>query len=187
MTYRGSFLLVALLIAGCGGSVTGATTSTGGSGGSAGGGGTGGTVIHVDAGPDAQPDSGFDSGPDAPWDVVSDYVDPPCPDATPPPITEECDLFANPTTCPSGEACYPYVQHPSGPCQPEQYGTMCAPEGHGTQGTPCGGGDCAGGFVCVITGAGDQCVQLCHLKGPSGCPSGLVCVPIDSDGYGGCY
>ena len=78
------------------------------------------------------------------------------------------------------------MQYPSGPCQQEQYGTLCEPVGAGHQGTPCGGGDCAAGFVCVLTGAGNQCVRLCHLSGASDCPSGLVCEAIDSDGYGGC-
>lgn len=186
MTYRGSFLLVALLFVGCGGSVEGGTAWAGGSGGIGGGGGTGGVIVHPDGGPDAHPDSGPDSGPDAPWDVESDYYDPGCPDAAPPPVTEECDSFAKPTTCPGGEGCYPFVQYPSGPCQQELYGTVCRAVGIGHQGDPCGGGDCAAGFVCVVTGAGDQCVQLCHLGGAKDCPSGLVCVPIDSNGYGGC-
>lgn len=186
MTFRGSFLVVALLLAGCGGSVEGGT-GAGGSGGMAGGGGTGGIIVHPDAGPDVHHhDAGVDATPDAPWDVESEYVDPGCPDAAPPPVTEECDLFAKPTTCPGGEGCYPFVQYPSGPCQQEQYGTVCRAVGSGHQGDPCGGGDCAAGFVCVVTGAGNQCVQLCHLGSSKDCPSGLVCVPIDSDGYGGC-
>jgi len=187
MTSRGSFLLVALLLAGCGGSVEGGTTWAGGSGGVAGGGGTGGVVVHPDGGPDAYPDSGPDALPDASHDVQSDYVEPPCPDAAPLPVTEECDLFAKPTTCPVGQGCYPFVQHPAGPCQLEQYGTLCEPVGTGHQSDPCAGGDCAAGFVCVITGAGNQCVRLCHLGSSKDCPSGLVCMPIDSDGYGGCY
>lgn len=186
MTYRGLLLVLALSAAGCGGTVEGGTPPAGGSGGVAGTAGSGG-VGGLDAGPDATggSDAGYDAAYDAPADVVSDYVDPGCPDAAPPPITQECDLFKKPTTCLNGEACYPFVQYPSGPCQQEQYGTLCEPVGTGHQGDPCGGGDCAGGFVCVLTGAGNQCVQLCHLN-KNDCPSGLVCVPIDSDGYGGC-
>ena len=85
------------------------------------------------------------------------------------------------------EGCYPYVQYPSGKCDKEQFGTFCAPGGTGKQGDPCGGSLCASNFVCVITGVGTQCVQLCPLVGDDKCPNGLFCVPIDVEGYGGCF
>ena len=151
---------------GFGGSTGGFGGSTGGFGGSTGGfggstGGTGGT---------------------------GGYVDPGCPDAgPPPPPLNQCDPFGSPTGCDLGEGCYPYVQYPSGKCDKEQYGTYCAPAGSGKQGDPCGGELCAANHVCVITGVGTQCVQLCPLVGADNCPSGLFCVPIDVEGYGGCF
>jgi hypothetical protein len=79
------------------------------------------------------------------------------------------------------------VQYPSGPCDFEQYGSVCAPVGSGKQGDQCGSVNCAAGFVCVITGQGTECVQICELFGKDTCPNGLFCVPIDVEGIGGCY
>ena len=62
-----------------------------------------------------------------------------------------------------------------------------ASQGTGQQGAGCQGGQaCAAGFACVVSGSGDQCVQLCELQGGSSCPPGLVCEPIDVKGFGGC-
>jgi hypothetical protein len=72
-------------------------------------------------------------------------------------------------------------------CGQELYGSRCATAGSGGQGAACSGGaDCQGGFVCVVTGAGNQCVELCPLVGNDDCPPGLVCEPIDIPGFGGC-
>lgn len=142
----------------------------------------------ADAKQDAKPDA---IGSDAKSDVIDalpDYEDPGCPDAGPP-IT---DFMCNPYEqfngdCPPGEGCYIYVQYPSEPCGQEIYGAACAAAGPGQQGDPCGGGqDCGAGFVCVVSGSGVQCVKLCNLKGDDGCPAGLVCEPIDVEGFGGC-
>ena len=181
-----------VLVTACGGSVggdgsgggtsfggsagTGATSSggfggsTGGFGGSTGGfgGSTGGFGGSTGDEGDACPRCGADAGP-------------------PPPPLNQCDPFGSPTGCDLGEGCYPYVQYPSGKCDKEQYGTYCAPAGSGKQGDPCGGELCAANHVCVITGVGTQCVQLCPLVGADNCPSGLFCVPIDVEGYGGCF
>ena len=176
------------LAAACGGSVEteggsnpGGTGGTGAVGAFGGTGGTGGTVFTggvggKDAGKDAKPDTG----------TGGTYVDPGCPDAEPPEPYYECDVFG-PNTCPAGDACYPYVQYPTGPCDFEEYGAVCIPAGTGQQGEPCGAGTCAAGLVCVITGQGTECVQICKLGGPNTCPKGLFCVPIDVEGIGGCY
>jgi hypothetical protein len=121
-------------------------------------------------------------------DVLPDYSDPGCPDAPPPFIDNECDpLKSAPGDCiTEGEACYPYVIYPSSPCEAEVYGAICEPEGTGQQSDPCYGEACAAEHVCVITGAGTQCVHLCSLTVPGSCPDGLVCEPIDVLGYGGC-
>lgn len=134
--------------------------------------GNGGSSGHLDGGKDALPD----------------YVDPGCPDAGPPIYDYQCDPYAQFNgDCAPGEGCYIYVEYPSEPCASEVYGSFCGPQGGGVQGDSCGGGfDCAGGFVCVVTGSGTQCVQLCPLTGDDGCPAGLVCETIDVEGFGGC-
>jgi hypothetical protein len=165
----------ALIGGGCGSTVTVAPAGQGG-------GGEGGGFLFLDAGEDVK-----DATP-PPQDVVSDYTDPGCPDKPPPIYDYQCDPYdQNNGDCPPGEACYIYVDYPSEPCGQEIYGAYCYPEGTGSQGAPCAGGlDCAAGFVCVVSGSGNQCVQLCHLTGDSGCPPGFVCEPIDVEGFGGC-
>ncbi len=115
------------------------------------------------------------------------YEDPGCPPQDPLPRQEECDLFNEPSGCPSGLSCYPFVQYPTEPCGQELYGTLCDVGGTGEQGEPCYGEPCAGGHVCVITGQGTQCVQVCPLVGDDGCPPGLVCVAVDVEGVGACF
>jgi hypothetical protein len=187
MAFRGLFAIgmgIALAVA-CGGSVEGDKGNTGGDGGAPGGGGTGGTGgTHL--GGTGGKDAGKDAKPDSKTGGTGGYIDPGCPDADPPPPQTECDLY-DPSSCPPTLSCYPYVQYPSGPCGFEVYGTVCAVPGTGTQGDPCGGENCAGGFVCVITGQGTECVQICNLVGKDNCPDGLFCVPIDVEGVGGCY
>lgn len=163
-----------VIAAGCGPSVV--QTATGGAGGT---GGEGGSPwsSSVSSG-------GFDAGLDA----LPDYVDPGCPDAGPPIEEFDCDPYHQFNgDCMPGEGCYIFVGYPSEPCGQETYGSLCLPAGSGTQNSPCGGAqDCGAGFVCVVSGSGDQCVQLCQLQGISGCPAGLVCEPIDVEGFGGC-
>jgi hypothetical protein len=129
-------------------------------------------------------------GADGGKDALDEYEDPGCPDAEPPPTEFHCDPFnQNNGDCGPGEGCYIFVQYPEPGtvCGQEIYGAICALAGFGGQGDPCGGAqDCQGGFVCVVTGAGNQCVKLCPLTGNDGCPSGLVCEPIDVEGFGGC-
>jgi hypothetical protein len=119
---------------------------------------------------------------------LEDVVDPGCENKPPPLESFVCNPEAQENgDCFPGEGCYIFVQYPDDPCGQEIYGSMCLPEGPGVQGSFCGGAqDCGGGLACVVTGSGTQCVTLCPLVGPSDCPSGLVCEPIDVDGFGGC-
>jgi hypothetical protein len=173
----GSLLFGVLIAVACGGSVSGEEGTGGaaggggfGAGGSGGFGGTapvggfGGTVITGGTG-------GKDAGKDAKTGGTGGYVDPGCPDSAPPPPIKECDPFG-PNTCPTGEGCYPFVQYPTKPCDHEVFGAVCAPVGTGKQGDACGATNCAAGFVCVVTGQGTECVQLCDLFGAAKCPPG---------------
>lgn len=146
--------------------------------------------VGGDARHDSKPSTG--SGPDAEVgpDVLPDYVDPGCPDAGPPPVFLECDPYKQGNgDCAAGEGCFIGVDYPppGDICGQETYFALCAPAGPGKQGDACGGAtDCGGGFVCVVSGSGNQCVKLCKLSGDDGCPPGLVCEPIDVEGFGGC-
>ena len=148
--------------------------SSGGEGGRGDGGrDVGGTAGKLDGGKDALPD----------------YVDPGCPDGGGSPLYMfTCDPYEQFNgDCLPDEGCFIFVDYPTEPCGPETYGSFCAPPGFGGQGDSCGGGfDCQAGFVCVVTGSGTQCVQLCSLSGSDGCAAGLVCEPIDVEGFGGC-
>jgi hypothetical protein len=150
-----------------------------------GGGGAGGG--HRDGGFPTSSSTGF--FPDGSvHDAFPDYVDPGCPDAGPPKKHFQCDPY-NPFDgeCGPGEGCFITVEYPTMPCGQETYGSVCAPVGPGGQGDPCGSAtDCGAGFVCVVSGSGTQCVQLCHLQGQDDCSNGLVCEPIDVEGFGGC-
>jgi hypothetical protein len=161
-------------VAGCGPSVETIGSTEGGGGG-------------FDAGPDGHfpvGHGGFDAGHDA----LPDYVDPGCPDAGPPLTMFECDPYNQHNgDCAPEDGCFIFVQYPTEPCGQETYGAVCALAGSGKQGAGCDGAqNCAGGFVCVVSGSGNQCVQLCELTGNDGCPPGLVCEPIDVQGFGGC-
>jgi hypothetical protein len=151
-----------------------------------------------DSGLDARADAGRDVGRDA-ADARRDtgrdalvtepdaWIDPGCPDLPPPPKDFACDpLKPAPGDCPRGQACYPFVEYPEEPCEPERYFARCAPAGSGTQGDPCSGQRCSAGFACVASGAGNQCVALCDPKRTGGCPAGLVCSPTDVIGVGAC-
>ena len=177
------YLVLTVFIVGCGGTTkrglddevdadTVTSTSTTGVGGS--------------GMPDAEPDA----GPDAAMDVVSDYVDPGCPDAAPPEPVIECQPLAVPDGCAPGLSCYPYIQRPDGDgCGFEQYGARCLEPGLVAPGERCGGefGWCAAGALCVVGSLpGARCLQLCDPFGPNTCPNGLICAPVDVEGYGVC-
>ena len=123
-----------------------------------------------------------------PIDALPDYVDPGCPDAGPPITQYMCDPFNQKNgDCMPTEGCFIFVQNPQEPCGQEIYGAGCAPQGPGGQGDPCMGfQDCGAGFVCVVSGSGNQCIHLCPLTGKDGCDPGLSCEPIDVEGFGGC-
>lgn len=115
------------------------------------------------------------------------YDDPGCPAAPMATDFDNCDPLSEESGCAAGEACFPGVIYPDGPCGTERYGAWCAPAGVGVQGMPCAGGGCAAGHICVNTGEGTECVRLCGLAQAQGaCPAGLLCLPIDIEGLGGC-
>ena len=172
-----SFVLAPALVVACG-SVTRVPDDPDGGGGSGGEGG------------DAPTTGSAGGKPDGGKDAFDEFNEPGCPDAGPPIEDFQCDPYnQNNGQCLPGEGCFIYVDYPppEQPCGQEIYGSFCAVQGPGMQGDDCGGGpDCAGGHVCVVTGSGNQCVQLCALVGNDGCPAGLVCEPIDVEGFGGC-
>ena len=183
------FLVLAVLLAACGGNTqrgfdnddTTSNSTTGAGGGS----------IKPDTGSDAEPDAEPDAGPDVAVDVVSDYVDPGCPDAEPPEGLHECEPLASPTGCEPGLACYPYLDRPEGDgCNFEEFGTVCLPPGGSQAGERCGDDSfdwCGAGLLCVVGALpGARCLELCDPYGPSTCPDGLVCAPVDVEGFGVC-
>jgi hypothetical protein len=111
------------------------------------------------------------------------YVDPGCPPAAKIQGQRECDPFATVSSCPSGSGCLPYVLY-ADKCQTEEVGTACTTVGNGRQGDDCAADDCAAGFVCVTSGTGFQCAALCRLVGTGDtCGGGLICIPLDVDGF----
>ncbi len=147
---------------------------------------------------DASLDGGADSGrigmlPDA-GDVGPRYdvfIDPGC-DAGPRDGGDgrmyECDPLDF-DSCDFGLACYAGAIPPSGPCGEEIFISYCAVPGPGEQGDDClGHNECAAGHLCVVTGAGTQCVNACDVGGgePS-CPRGYLCRSTDVPGYGACF
>lgn len=123
-----------------------------------------------------------------PEEVPPPFMEPGCPPARTPPDITECDPLASPTGCPLGQSCFPFVSYPTGPCEVERFGTLCMPAGPGTQGESCTTDGCAADHICVSTGRGTQCVRLCSFAAgaPSVCAPGLLCLPIDIEGFGGC-
>jgi hypothetical protein len=141
-------------------------------------------------------DAGGDSGPYGRNPDAGDgnnYINPQCPDAGAPPNQVTCNVFdpngcIGAVCCGPGQACYPVVQPPQGPCQTESYGAFCLQSGTGTQGAPCGDTvNCAGGYVCLITGSSTECAKMCDLQNDGhGCPDGFDCQPIDIPGFSAC-
>jgi hypothetical protein len=184
----GRFWVLAAFVSGfallhCGGSVEVEPNGKAGSSGKAGLAGHAGSTAVGRAG-----DGGSSSIPlDAAFD---EYVDPGCPDSAPPPASNECDPLSSAPTCPFGEGCYPYVEHPFGEgCGVQTFGASCIVSGSGRQGDLCDQGDrdCASGFVCVVgSQPGSRCVQLCLMSVAHSCPAGMICGELDVEGYGVC-
>ncbi|HEU4581073.1 MAG TPA: hypothetical protein VFS67_22605 [Polyangiaceae bacterium] len=123
-----------------------------------------------------------------PLEEPEPFEDPGCPPVPPPPVASECDPMASAASCPAGQSCFPFVRYPTGPCEVEQYGTTCLPAGPGTQGESCERQACAAEHICISTGRGTQCARLCSFAdgAPNVCAPGLLCLPIDIEGFGGC-
>jgi len=152
--------------------------------------------IAMDAGPmddggreDRRGRPPMDAGPPR-YDA---YIDPGCAtDAAVPPDADaylrECDPYS-PGDCEPGFACYPTVVYPEGHCGDEVFATFCAAAGPGRHGDHCLSPlDCGPGFACFVTGAGNQCHQLCdQAGGEPHCSPGLICGWTDLPGYGACY
>lgn len=114
-----------------------------------------------------------------------------CPDAVQRVERVECDPLAETdpdrsSDCPEFQGCYPYVHYPSAPCEPETFGTRCDVAGTGLQGESCSFARCAPGYLCVVTGRGLQCAELCRLPGINTCAGGFICGSLDIDGFGVC-
>jgi hypothetical protein len=126
--------------------------------------------------------------PDRQPPTPAPFADPGCVPVSAPPARKECDPLASPSGCPDGRSCFPFVDYPSSPCEVERFGTLCALAGPGTQGDSCDQQGCAADHICVSTGRGTQCVRLCALAAgaPNVCPAGLLCLPVDIQGFGGC-
>jgi hypothetical protein len=115
------------------------------------------------------------------------FVEQGCGDAPMRVVSMECDPFRPLEGCSDGQGCQPYVQYPASQCEPEVYGARCDWVGTATQGESCSLDACAAGFLCIATGQGTQCAQICDLSADSGCPPGLVCGGIDIEGIGTCF
>jgi len=167
----------------CGGTVEVSADGGGGAGGrghAGRAGRAGGNSVSGSGGSAAAPlDAGFDA-----------YDDPGCPDVGAPVQVNECDVFAATPSCPFGQGCFPFVEHPFGEgCDAQRFGTACRPSGTGQQGDDCGsaGQSCAAGFVCVVgSQPGKHCVQLCPIGSQKVCPAGMICGELDVEGYGVC-
>jgi len=181
-----AFLCSGFALLHCGGTVTTLPADEAGGGGSVGhagsvsrAGSSSSVAGHASGGSGSLPrDAGFD-----------EYTDPGCPDAGPPQQRNECDPFAATPSCPPGQGCYPFVDHPLQGCGEQTFGTVCAPAGSGRQGAACGdgGNDCASGFVCVVgSQPGKHCVQLCRMGVANSCPRGMICGELDVEGFGVC-
>jgi hypothetical protein len=179
----------------CGGSVDNSIDARDGSADASGGGGThaeAGDAPHASGGGGVGGTGGSVHDGSAPDGSDGGYVDPGCPDASPPPTQFDCDPFG-PNTCPGSQACFPWVNYPTKPCEQETFGASCSAAGSAVQGEFCGyvsSGSvalCAPGFLCVINGQNSSsCVQLCKLGSANTCPKGLLCLPVDITGIGGC-
>ncbi len=115
------------------------------------------------------------------------FDDPGCPETVEPVVVDTCSPFETESSCFGDWSCFPYVEYPSAPCEPERFGTRCEPTGPGRQGDDCRVESCGAGFLCVASGQGTVCAELCALPGPNTCAPGLICGSVDIRGYGVCF
>jgi hypothetical protein len=181
----GSAVLAVAAAVGCGGTVDGKGTGTIGpdddplsSGGAVGSGGSSG-------GAGGAPQAGGGGTGGAPDLPDARYVDPGCKPAEKVQGPRECDTVTQ-RGCASGERCVPYVTYGER-CEAEEIGTRCDVAGEARQGDDCAFEACASGFVCVTGGAGFICAELCSMNADRDeCPAGLLCSPLDVDGFSVC-
>jgi hypothetical protein len=174
--------VAALVASACGGSVGATDTSSIGPEDPTGTGGQGGGTSLPDGGftPSNGGAGGFEPG-------LTDarYDDPGCKPTKKVEGQHECDTETQ-SGCQFGDRCVPYVSYGT-KCEAEEVGTRCEIAGFARQGDDCSSETCAAGFVCVTGGAGFQCAELCTLKGSvDSCPPGLLCSPLDVDGFSVC-
>jgi hypothetical protein len=113
------------------------------------------------------------------------YDDPGCKPSQKVEGPRECNTVTQ-SGCSSGERCVPYVDYGE-KCEAEEVGTRCDLAGEATQGDDCTFEICASGFVCVTGGAGFVCARLCSMSASADeCPPGLLCSPLDVDGFAVC-
>ena len=145
-----------------------------------------GAPFPMDAGMDAR--VGRPPGPGDGGFAYDVYVDPGCDGGRSTRTEYECDPL-DPASCAAGLACFAFAQPPLEPCGEEVFVSQCLAPGPGEQGDDClGHRDCAAAHLCVVTGAGTQCVRACDVGGgePS-CPRGFLCRSTDVPGYGACF
>ncbi len=166
-----------MVLTGCGGAVGPGQTSTTGAGAAGGVSGAGGGVIEggvVDL--DGEAPSAVDASGTA-------YVDPGCAQTQKTIAPYECAPYPALGACGPGARCSPYVTY-ADKCQSEIIGTRCEPAGNGVQGDDCTTALCADGYECVSAGSGFACARLCVLQGDKDdCPPGLICGPLDVEGF----
>jgi hypothetical protein len=119
--------------------------------------------------------------------AAATFADPGCPKAPEPEDEFTCDPLSDEEACEPGYACSPFVRYPSAPCEPEVFGTYCRLHGSAVQGESCLYEDCAPGYLCVASGLGTSCAELCALPGADTCPPGLLCGSVDLKGFGVCF
>lgn len=151
-------------------------------------------AIEMDAGADAGPPTTMSEDPpvlpvppqEPPPLPQSTFEEPGCPEPAERLQRIACERDVE-DACPAGQGCFPFVNYPANPCEPETFGTRCEPVGDAVQGQSCVRRNCADGFLCVSTGGGTQCAQICELPGPNTCAAGLICGSVDIEGFGVCF
>jgi hypothetical protein len=93
-----------------------------------------------------------------------------------------CDP-ADPMSCGPGMWCEPFDNQ-------GQPNPTCKPAGTVPVGQPCDQGPCVAGAECFLIDPATnltQCLQLCTVGGPSTCPMGVECQPLQIGTVGVCF